>query len=153
MLAYTIYSFYFIALYNTAANALQFSNQILISANAGDNIDSTTKQPDFIPDGRLLRFIAVTVLTGFCLIHYFSRRIGRSMLNGLALIKICMLLIVLIAGFVKAFSAAPGANTHPDDWTLPLNPSPSSTPTAILLIIFSFQGWENATFASTSRLL
>lgn len=115
---------------------MQFSNQILISANIND--------PTYVPDGRLLRFIAIISLAFFCLLHYFSGHAGRTLNQILAFFKICLLLIVFAAGCVRA-----GLNYTPD-WTQPSNPDRSSSALAFLLIVFSYTGWENATFVRPS---
>jgi amino acid transporter len=79
-------------------------------------------------------------LTFFCLLHYFSGRVGRALNQILAFIKTVMLFIVFIAGIVRA------GGHFKADWSLEPSAGPSSSATAFLLILFSFSGWENATF-------
>ncbi|KAH8812191.1 amino acid permease-domain-containing protein [Xylogone sp. PMI_703] len=136
MLAYTLYTFYFVFTYNTATNSMQFANQVLISANTHD----TT----FVPERRLLRFIAIVALSFFCLLHYFSGRAGRMLNQVLALFKVCLLLIVIVAGIVWA------SHHFEADWSQHETSTKraSASTSAFLLIIFSFTGWENATFVS-----
>jgi amino acid transporter len=137
MFAYIIYTFYFVFTYNTATNSMQLANQVLISANINDIA--------YRPDGRLLRFIAVVALSFFCLLHYFSGRAGRTLNQVLAAFKICMLIIVFIAGISRAshhFKADWGQHTS----STGITGSGSSSARAFLLIIFTFTGWENATF-------
>ncbi|KAE9377482.1 hypothetical protein N431DRAFT_461088 [Stipitochalara longipes BDJ] len=134
LFAYTIYTFYFVFTYNTATNSMQLANQVLISANI--------RNPTFEPDGRLLRFIAVVALSFFCLLHYFSGHAGRKLNQVLAYFKVCLLLIVFFAGIVRA------SHHYTADWTKPSNPDRSSSATAFLLIVFSYTGWENATFVT-----
>jgi amino acid transporter len=119
-------------MYNTATNTMQLSNQILISANINN--------PTYVPDGRLLRFIAIVSLAFFCLLHYFSGHAGRTLNQILAFFKLGLLAIVFVAGCVTA-----GRN-YTTDWTKPQNADGSSSALAFLLIVFSFSGWENATF-------
>jgi len=114
---------------------MQFANQVLISANA-----STT---GYVPDGRLLRFIAIVALSLFCLLHYFSGRAGRTLNQLLAFFKLSLLVIVLFAGIVRA------SHHFENDWNMSPNSDKSSSATAFLLIVFSFSGWENATFVSS----
>lgn len=135
LFAYTIYAFYFVFLYNTATNSMMFANQVLISANA--------KTIHYVPDGRLVRFIAIVALSLFCLLHYFSGRAGRRLNQLLAFFKVCLLVIVLFAGIVRA------SHHFVNDWNLNPNPNKSNSATAFLLIVFSFTGWENATFVSS----
>jgi amino acid transporter len=115
---------------------MQFGVQILTAANV-------PYPENFEPDNRLLRFFGVIILTFICLIHFFSGRVGRAMNQAFAFVKIALLLIVLGAGihftrgrFVRK------------DWFQSPNPNPSSSATAFLYIVFSFAGWENATFVS-----
>ena len=132
LLAYTVYTFYFVFMYNTATNSMQLANQVLISANIKDS--------SFQPDDRELRFIAIVALSFFCLLHYFSGHAGRTLNQILAFFKVCLLVIVFFAGIVRAI------HHHTADWTKSSNPDQSSSATAFLLIVFSFTGWENATF-------
>jgi amino acid transporter len=136
LFTYTIYTFYFVLIYNTASNSMQFSNQILISAN----INNLT----YLPDGRLLRFIAIVSLAFCCLLHYFSAQAGRTLNQILAFFKLCLLLIVFIAGWVRA------SRHYTPDWTKPSDTDRSNSALAFLLIMFSFSGWENATFVRPS---
>jgi amino acid transporter len=134
MFAYIIYTFYFVFMYNTATNSMQFANQVLISANIHDTA--------YVPEGRLLRFIAIVALSFFCLLHYFSGRTGRALNQILAAFKVCLLLIVLFAGIVRA------SHHFEPDWSRHASSTgrSSASASAFLLIVFSFTGWENATF-------
>lgn len=134
LFAYTLYTFYFIFMYNTATNSMNFANQVLISANV-HNLS-------YIPDGRLLRFIAIIGLSFFCLLHYFSARAGRALNQFLAFFKVTLLAIVFFAGIARA------SKYHKDDWKMSPNHNRSSSATAFLLVVWSFTGWENSTFVS-----
>jgi amino acid transporter len=120
-------------IYNSATNSMQFANQVLTCA-ASDVLD-----PD--PDPRALRFIAIVTLSFFCLLNYFSGRVGRDLNQFLAIIKFIFLIIVAIAGSVSAAHQQTGWDNNP-------NKHVSSSATAFLYIVFSFSGWENATYAS-----
>jgi len=132
-----MYSIYFVFLYNDATNSMQFANQVLLAANSEGAI--------FDPDPRILRFVAVTALSFFCLLHYFSGNIGRSLNQILAYIKIGLLIIVFFSGMARI------RHNYVADWHLSSNPDHSSSATAFLLILFSFSGWENATFVSALK--
>lgn len=136
LLAHTLYSFYFITMYSTARNCMQFGVQVLSAANV-------PYPQNFEPSNKLLRFIGIIVLTSICLLHYFSGKVGRAMNQVFAFVKIGLLLIVLVAGIRHA---VPGFRRA--DWSQPANPNVSSSATAFLYIVFSFAGWENATFVS-----
>jgi len=116
---------------------MQFANQALISANV--------PLEGYHPSGRLLRFIAVVVLTCFCLLHYFSGRVGRALNQVFAFVKVCLLLVVFFAGVARA------SHYFKADWNIQPNSSKSSSATAFLLVIFSFSGWENATFVRSQN--
>ena len=135
LLVYTIYTFYLVFIYNTSTNSMEFAEQVL-TCTAGDTLN-----PNENPQA--LRFIAVVALSFFCLLHYFSGRVGRDLNQVLAFIKIIMLLIFFITGCVRA------AHHFTPDWKRNPNQDVSSSATAYLYILFSFSGWENATYAST----
>ena len=90
-------------------------------------------------DQRLLRFLAVVVLTFMCALHYRSARMARRLNATLAGLKILMLIVVMVAGAVKA------SKEH-ISWSETTPSAASSSAAAFLLVIFSFGGWENATF-------
>lgn len=115
---------------------MQFANQVLSSANV-------PYREGFEPNSKLLRFIAVVILTFFCLLHYFSARVGRALNQVLAFTKIGLLLIVVFAGVARA-----AKHFNKDDWSRAPNSNHSSSATAFLYILYSFSGWENATFVS-----
>jgi amino acid transporter len=98
-----------------------------------------------VEDERLLRFLAVVVLTFFCALHFRSARIARTLNVALAGLKIVMLIVVFVSGIVKA------SQEH-ISWSESTSEEASSTAAAFLLILFSFGGWENATFVSMSAL-
>lgn len=136
LFAYTLYATLSVFLANSSTNSMQFANQVLISASSHP-----------ADHQRILRFIAFAILTMVCLLHYFSAAFGRRLNTLLALSKLIMLLVVIIAGGGKArkadFNDISKAHT---------TPASSSAATAFLYILFSFQGWENATFVSASLL-
>jgi len=111
---------------------MQFAKQVLVCA-AGDTLEPTL-------DPRALRFIAIVALSFFVLLHYFSGRAGRDLNQILAYIKITLLVIVFFAGIARA------SNHYTADWGIPPNKDASSSAIAFLYIVFSYTGWENATF-------
>lgn len=116
---------------------MQFAKQVLVCA-AGDTLEPTL-------DPRALRFIAIVALSFFVLLHYFSGRAGRDLNQILAFIKITLLVIVFFAGIARA------SNNYTADWGTPANKDASSSAIAFLYIVFSFTGWENATFVRTIK--
>lgn len=135
---YTSYSMFFIFLYNSATNSLQFAYQILIS--------NSDKGSAGAPDRTVLRLIAVLVLTAICLLQYFSARAGRTLNKVLAFLKLLLLGVVICAGLNRI---AKNSDRHVPSESWGGEPvSPSSPAIAFYYVIFSFQGWENATFVS-----
>jgi amino acid transporter len=101
--------------------------------------------PNAIEDERLLRFLAVVILTFLCALHYRSARMARKLNVTLAGLKIVMLIVVMVAGAVKA-------SKERVSWSETTSDEASSTAAAFLLILFSFGGWENATFVRASSI-
>lgn len=128
-MAYTIYTFYFVIIYNNATNSLRFADYVWRCAT----------EPGAVEDQRFLRFLAVVILTFFCVLHFRSARMARALNVALAGFKIVMLLVVFVAGAIHASQQHISWSGNPSN-------EPSSTAAAFLLILFSFSGWENATF-------
>lgn len=97
-----------------------------------------------------MRFIGVFVLSLICLFQYFSPNFGRSLNKTLAAAKIIMLLGILITAGIAAGDR--GSNSSPWGKSHEVDPEQSnkhrgvSFAKAFLAVLFSFQGWENATF-------
>ncbi|OCK81272.1 hypothetical protein K432DRAFT_392315 [Lepidopterella palustris CBS 459.81] len=132
LLAYTLYALYFVMIYTTTTNSMQFARQVIITA--------TKKQE--ITDQRVWRLIAVVITSVICLLLYFSTSTGRRLNRYLAYLKIGMMLILFLFGAIKA-----GKHTA-HDITQSFQTSHSSSATALLQVLFSFQGWENATLVA-----
>ena len=101
--------------------------------------------PGTVEDERLLRFLAVVILSFLCALHYRSARMARKLNVTLAGLKILMLIVVTVSGAVKA------SKEH-INWSETTSRDASGTAAAFLLILFSFGGWENATFVKMSFL-
>ncbi|ETS82445.1 hypothetical protein PFICI_04321 [Pestalotiopsis fici W106-1] len=141
--AYTLYAFYFVFVYTTSTNALQFASQIVLAAYK----KAAWKE---LPPGEvslhLLRFLAVTITTATCLLLYISNSKSRLFNKATAAAKILSLLI--IAGFGAAYLRKHGSHSNwaSDDSlgeTLPdydIHWVP-----AFIVVLYSFHGWENAT--------
>jgi amino acid transporter len=159
LLVYTLYALFFVLVWNDATNSMQFALHVFISATwTGDAC------PESI-DPRFLRFLAVVLVTFVCLLHYFSARIGRVTNMTLAVGKFIMVLALFGLG-CRAVQQNPnhGANYDHIDTNITIISSCTNTTishipasgskqvsngaAAFLLVLFSFQGWENATFVS-----
>ena len=137
LFAYIVYAIMFVALFNSGTNSLQLGHQVLIIYN--DHPTSEDVNQD------LIGFIAVTALTVVCLLNYFSTRIGRWITNIFCMVKILALLVLFCAGAKTAVAgpklAFPVISTRRCE-SVPF----SNYAKALLLVLFSFQGWENGTF-------
>jgi amino acid transporter len=164
LLAYIIYSLMFIVFFNSATNSLQFSRMILmcIDAHKADNstlINANEERlvdPDVNQD--LMRFVGVTILSIICLAQFFSPSWGRKLNKFLAVVKIGFLIGVIIVGLAALSNDIAdekgNAVARAQDW-LTWHGSPSKVQFAksLLAVLFSFEGWENATFVSLLLLV
>jgi amino acid transporter len=136
LLAYTVYAVLFCALFNSSTNALQVGRETLVALRP----EESSPQMD------VLRLIAVVALSILCLIQYWSSHAGRKINRWIAVIKLLFLVAVLIAGAVRTqFSPFEG---HGFVECAPVQHSAVEAAKAMLLVIFSFEGWENATFVA-----
>ncbi|OAL34191.1 hypothetical protein AYO20_06446 [Fonsecaea nubica] len=135
--AYVQYAFLFVAFFNSATNCLQIGRLVLFARN-----------PQEDPDRDFLRVIAFLVLLILCLLQYFSPQSGRVLNQILAAVKILLLLVVLCAGWhairVGTYLGAGFQECGPPEATM----SKIQVAKAFLLVIFSYEGWENATFVA-----
>jgi len=139
LLGYITYSISFVVFFNSGTNCMQVGRMILMCIAAAEE-----GTPDVNRD--LVRLIGVVVLTAICLLQYFSPGIGRSLNRFLANVKIIFLVALIIAIAVANAKTVGRGN----DWNESYNPTqPKLSPVkAFLAVLFSFEGWENATFVS-----
>ena len=126
LLAYTIYSFVFVTLFNNGTNTLQVGRQILISYNLQEK-----------PNRDLIRFIGVVCLTIVCLLHYFSARAGRVTNRILCILKLVLMVTLLVAGAKRA-TVGPKI-PYPTMAGPPNTPPPFSNYPKALLLVSSIQ--------------
>ncbi|KAG8667807.1 hypothetical protein FPOAC2_13005 [Fusarium poae] len=140
LLAYIIYAIAFVLFFNSSTNALQAGRMILIVAKP---------EKDEV-DHHLMRFIGVFCLSLICLLQYFSPTFGRGMNKVTAVGKVFMLLGIFIVGLIAACqskSKEKWEDKHEiDDSTK--HEKGVLLAKALLTVLFSFQGWENATFVT-----
>jgi len=145
-----MFAVFFVLLGNTAANTIAFAKGMLLAFNPEN------KQPDY----RLQRFVALVCITFICLIHLFSRKMGIFMNNALAAYKVALLLFVVISGFVCLGGG--GGGNHKDipygaenlkDAFKGSSGSPYAYASAMLSVLYSYQGWENANYVSSDLAL
>jgi amino acid transporter len=136
LLAYTCYATLFVGVFNSGTNVLQIGRETLIAIH-----------PDEEPNGSLVRFIGVFALMMICLIQLFSSRAGRVLNRFLALVKITFLIVLFVFGC--AFIGKHGGATHFTE-KIPNLPA-FNYAQALLVVLYSYDGWENATFVSASH--
>ncbi|KAK4175249.1 putative high-affinity methionine permease [Triangularia setosa] len=142
LLAYVAYSILFIAFFNSGTNSMQTGRLILLCVNAGD-VNQNGVTPDVNRD--LVRFIGIVVLSMICLLQYFSPSAGRKLNRAFAVIKI-LTLIALIGVAGNAARTRTDNRDKAGEWVERVERNPLNFAKAILAVLFSFEGWENATF-------
>lgn len=144
----------FIVLGNTAGNAISFAQYILRAQGySGDELKNPSLEVEW-----LLKGVAVSAITGACLLHGLWRAGGIYINNCFATIKCCLLLVFIAAGF--AFTAGVGNVAKPSPSNLTLANSFQATidggargkvyaySESLLLVIFAYSGFENANYVS-----
>ncbi|CAG7560622.1 unnamed protein product [Fusarium equiseti] len=151
LLAYIIYSLAFIALFNSATNSQQFGRMILLCLHA----DKEENDDDVKEDQHLMRYIAVSVLSIICLAQFFSPGFGRRLNKFLAVVKIGFLIGLVAVGLAAlsrdfdSKSSGGASLDRGEDWSERREVrSKVSFAKALLVVLFSFEGWENATFVA-----
>ncbi|SCB65317.1 unnamed protein product [Fusarium graminearum] len=151
LLAYIIYSLAFIMFFNSATNSQQFGRMILLCLHANKEDNGY----DIKKDQHLMRYIAVSIVSIICLAQFFSPAFGRRLNKFLAVVKIGFLLGLLAVGLAalgRDFDSQSSAGSSLDrtgDWAERREVrSKVSFAKALLVVLFSFEGWENATFVA-----
>ena len=136
LLATVLFSAFFIIGSNTDGNSLQFAKNTLLAANP--EVTNTTEL-----DKRLVTLIAIIVLTIISFVHYFSRNSGLFLNLSFAGFKIILVIVLTIAGGIASGQPVNGKS----DWGN--QPIPKKDVLAALIyIMYSYQGWENANYVS-----
>jgi amino acid transporter len=138
-----------VLVYGDATNSMHFGEQVLISATWTSTVIAPATEPSITIEPRMMRFIAVVILSLICMFHYFTARGGRALNQALAFGKfVALLALIGLGARTVQENRQAGAN-------YPLTPTRtlSNTAAALLLVLFSFQGWENATFVCYPLLI
>jgi hypothetical protein len=136
MLAAIIFSWYWIVIC-TSSNCMTVSVYILALV-----------YPDVpysdLPHG-WVRFVAAVVQTVACLLLYFARRLCFMFNSVFALFKIILLLVLFAAGMAACHEPGSGLK----DWgSTPPGAGGMNTLSAMIYVIFSYQGWEHTNYVS-----
>jgi amino acid transporter len=141
LLATVLFSGFFIILGNSYGNSVTFAKQTILASDS--NITRTTDL-----DSRLVRFIAIVVLSAVCILHYSSNRFGLFLNKLFALFKTILLLTVFIAGMKAIGKEGSGLADFYDNHGVR---HPTDGLSAMVLILYSYQGWENANYVCLSK--
>jgi amino acid transporter len=123
---------FFITIANTTGNAIAFARFVMIAV-----LPTETRLEAL--DSKVVKLVAINIVSVVCLLHYFSHNLGRFLNKLLAIYKFCLLLAVMIAGF-----CATRAKNGGFDKDIPQNPKNQLG--GIVLVLYSFTGWENANY-------
>ena len=127
LLATILFSGFSLMLGNSYGNSIQFAKHSLIAAMP--DLDNSQDL-----DPRLVRYLAISVITLVCLIHWHSSRAGLFLNKLVAWYKIILLVVVFIAGMVWS-------DKHGSQWKDPVNRGPTTDGmTGMVLIFYTYQG-------------
>ncbi|KAH8655058.1 amino acid permease-domain-containing protein [Tricladium varicosporioides] len=138
LLSTILFSGFFLVLGNSYGNSVTFAKQVLLASNS--TYEKTTDLDD-----RLVRFIAVVILSAVSLLHYFSNKFGLFLNKLFALFKTILLLTVFIAGAKAAGKEGSGFGDFSQTHGMS---NPADGLAAMVLIFYSYQGWENANYVA-----
>ncbi|KAF2457315.1 amino acid permease-domain-containing protein [Lineolata rhizophorae] len=135
-----LYGIAFIVLGNMAGNCINFAQRVLQASNVNE------------PSKGAVRGIALAAATFSCFIHAFSRRGGISLNNILAIMKVCILLLIVIAAIIfgsGGFKNSQVQTTQNLDAQNSFDGASSEAngyAHAFLAIIFAFSGFEQPNY-------
>jgi hypothetical protein len=137
LLATILFSGFFLLLANSYGNSVQFAKHILLAALP--EVDATTEL-----DPRLIRYIAISVITVSCGIHWFSARAGLFLNKFVACYKMILLFVVFAAGMSHSVK-------HESYWSEHISRgSKSDGMAAIVFIFYSYQGEHCRNYCTSS---
>ncbi|KKA28283.1 hypothetical protein TD95_001846, partial [Thielaviopsis punctulata] len=148
-LATCIFAVQFVLFAVSTGNCISFSSYILYAAT-----DDTHER------SKLSRGIAVAVMTFVSLVHAFLPRTGIYISNALGAFKLVLLLLVICCGFAALaghratpdphnFSSFNGGTNGDSSVSVAASASASGYATALLQVLYSYGGWENANYVLT----
>jgi amino acid transporter len=134
-----MFAFYWIILVSNTGTCITFAQYTLQLANPN--------APASDVDQRSLRFIAIIVITVATLLLYFVRRLCFFANNIFAVFKIILTLIIFGVGI--------RLSQRPNSGLVDFNEKQDGASvygslTAMIYILYSYQGWEHTTYVSIS---
>lgn len=102
------------------------------------------------PDGWTARYIAIACVTFSCLIHSLLPKWGMRLFDVLGVFKVVILIVIAFAGFA-ALAGHVKVDPKPDNFTNAfqwdgIGGGVYNYATALLRIVYSYKGWENANY-------
>lgn len=134
LLATILFSIHFILFAGTGGTAVVFAKYTLAMAMPDTSISDM--------DDRLINLVAVFVQTGVCLLLYFGRRLTLFLNKAFSFLKIALLITIFI-GSLTAINRRHGLD---DFKTVQPGYKRSDCLSAMIYVLFSYQGWENANY-------
>lgn len=139
-MAASSFAWWFVLFSTSTGNANYFARYIGIAFQSGE-----------YPSQWLQKYIACWVVVGIFLIHYRLVNIGILANNVLASLKVIALLLFLLIGMVGGLKKTNGAGAHDYDDTKMVVKAPTNVALALFLVLYSYQGWENASNSALER--
>ncbi|KAI9685318.1 MAG: hypothetical protein M1822_004691 [Bathelium mastoideum] len=147
MLVTILYAGVFIAMANTAGNAFAFAKFTLIAAQRiGNEPTATEADMDAKLSPALVRFVAISIVTAICFLHFTWSRLGLFLNKAFALYKIALCLAIFIAG-VAAWNKPNSGVSGPENFG-EVHGGGINGLAALITIFYAYEGWENATYVS-----
>lgn len=133
-----VYSFLIVLLGFSSGNSYAFGKYVVYAVTGTDKSDHEN----------IVKAIGVACITGCALIHTRFSSQGTAFFNILGAFKILVLLLIIACGFLVWIGWV--SPLHVDTKTLVAEstdrPSSYAVAAALLEIIYSFKGWENANY-------
>lgn len=138
-LAGCIYAFLMVLLGFSLGNAYTFGRYILYAMSGEEHASETW-----------VKVIAVLCITGCTYIHWGHPNLGTVFYNVLGLIKVLVLVVIIAIGLLVGLgwiSTGDSGDLNFDNfWLFEKPPSVYNLLVALLQVVYSFKGWENANY-------
>lgn len=135
---------YFLIFNTSAGDCLAFAKQIGLMRDS-----NATHAGELQRD--TVAYLAVSVLTLVCFIHFFSPRIGLFLNRYFAIFKVAFLIAIIVAGIHAGFQ--PGSGRHENwGWYGGNRPPLLDVFSAMIFVIYSYTGWQTAFYVSPPPL-
>ncbi|MCJ1462464.1 hypothetical protein MMC07_001066 [Pseudocyphellaria aurata] len=142
IIAQCSFAWFFVCFSTSTGNAISFARFVGFAAH-----------PDREMDEWLQKFIGCWLIVGICLLHYRLVNIGIWANNLLAAFKVVLVLVFVLIGLLGGLpkesstdEGIPGASDFGK--SNEMIRAPANSALAIFLVLYSYQGWENANYVT-----